>query len=155
MFADLWNPCLSPKPVSFLFISPQNLYSLEWKLLVRGKTRRRTDRFNRQEWLIGRNRRQRFQEILGNKEWSDSPDKLKVLGSTTGDTWQQTQKVTSPDGSKVLWQYIGSTWQQKVQPGDCCSPAQVQDQQSSVQNQQDPTKDLADEIRTYWNKMQM
>ena len=61
------------------------------------------------------------------------------------------EKVTSPDGSKgtltVHWKHL--------QPGDCCSPTQVQDQQSSVQNQQDPRKDLADKIRTYWHKMQM
>ena len=57
-------------------------------------------------------------------------------------------KVTSPDRQKVLRQYIGSTQQQNARPGDCSSPTQVQDQQSSVQNQQDPTKDLADKIRT-------
>ena len=32
MFADLWIPCFSPQPVGLLFISPQHLYSLKWKL---------------------------------------------------------------------------------------------------------------------------
>ena len=36
MFADLWIPYFSPKPVGILFISPQHLYSLKWKLKCEG-----------------------------------------------------------------------------------------------------------------------
>ena len=36
MFADLWIPYFSPQPVGILFISPQHLYSLKWKLKCEG-----------------------------------------------------------------------------------------------------------------------
>ena len=36
MFAELWISNFSPKPVGTLFISPQHLYSLKWKLKCEG-----------------------------------------------------------------------------------------------------------------------
>ena len=249
MFADLWIPCLSPQPVSLLFISPQNLYSLEWNWSVKEDKKKswqvltsRSDSLeetedrdskrhlatekevnpqtNWRKWLPQTERGtltvhwkhlatelatrrlllsysgagstelspkpaglnegfgRRNQDLLAQKAGVTPPGRLLVLwqyirrhlaaesdetpqagwrylASTLGTRDSETQKVTSPDGPEVLWQYIGSTWQQNLLPGDCCSPAQVQDQLSSVQNQQVPTKDLADEIRTYWHKRQV
>ena len=99
----------------------------------------------KKNWQVSTNRSDSLEEtedknpkILGKGEWSDSPD---------------IERSDFPRQNEVLWQYIGSTW--LSQPGDCCSPTQVQDQQSSVQNQQEPTKDLADEIRNLWHRRQM
>ena len=49
MLADLWCPCLSSQPVGILYISPQHLYSLKWKLKCGRRQKRRASRFDRKQ----------------------------------------------------------------------------------------------------------
>ena len=75
-------------------------------------------------------------------------DPTKDLADEIRALLKQNYRSDFPRQIEGTWQYIGSTWQQTVQPGDCNSPAQEQEQHRvQSKKQQDPTKDLADKIR--------
>ena len=132
MFADLWIPYFSPQPVGVLFISPQHLYSLKWKLKCEGSQEEELAGWQTKVTPQEENRKQTPGDTW--KQWLKWLHK-RVLDSTTSDTWQWTTKrlpQTDRGTQTVHWKHSATN----SLPGDCCSPAQVQDQLSSVQNQQ-------------------
>ena len=89
MFADLWIPYFSPKPVGILFISPQHLYSLKWKLKCEGSQEEEltglTDKSNslrRNQETEPRRYLETATKVTSQGEYSDSTNSiLKQEGS--------------------------------------------------------------------------
>ena len=101
MLADLWCPCLSSQPVGILYISPQHLYSLKWKLKCGGRQKRRANRFDRKQvQLPQEDYYWYFDKYIG----EHLAARINVTPSVSVGTL--TVQLETPSGLLVLWQHI-------------------------------------------------
>ena len=94
-------------------------------------------------------------ETSGSRKWRDSPGRLRVLGKYIKGLVTVKHKKWLPQTDRGTQTVHRKHLATNSLPGDCCSPAQVQDHWAQSRNQQALTKDLADEIKTYWCRRQV